>query len=124
MAVPFPNSIIRVLLLVKPDAYVVLADGDGLAGIGFEGIGVSGENNADNLLLELGFLFSELRFVVVVVVVGEIGGIEEKVFEGLGEKGIVVVWGPDLESAHESLEEKIIEIRGVAEGAHGDRFEL
>uniref|UniRef100_A0A0A0LD87 Uncharacterized protein n=1 Tax=Cucumis sativus TaxID=3659 RepID=A0A0A0LD87_CUCSA len=35
MTVPFPNSKIRILLFVKPHADVVLADCDGLAGIGF-----------------------------------------------------------------------------------------
>nr|GMD45087.1 hypothetical protein GOBAR_DD21952 [Ipomoea batatas] len=70
MAVPLPDAIIRVLVLVKPYAYVVLADCHGLAGIGLERIGAAAVDCADDLLLELGFFSGELGF-----------GLEEEVVE-------------------------------------------
>ena len=50
-------------------------------------MGPASEDEANDLLLELGFFFGELGFgvvVVIVVVVGEMSRVEEKVFEGLG----------------------------------------
>lgn len=120
MAVPLPDPIVRTRFLVKPDANVVLANRDGLTRIGLERIGLAAENDPDDLPLELGFLLGELGLVLVVVVVvaGEIGRVEEKVFEGLGEEGVVVSWGSDLEPAHEGLEHEVVEVGGAGEGAH------
>lgn len=119
MAVPLPDPIVRTRFLVKPDADVVLANRDGLTRIGLERIGLAAENDPDDLPLELGFLLGELGLVLVVVVVaGEIGGVEEKVFEGLGEEGVVVSWRSDLEPAHEGLEHEVVEVGGAGEGAH------
>lgn len=119
MAVPLPDPIVRTRFLVKPDANVVLANRDGLTRIGLERIGLAAENDPDDLPLELGFFLGELGLVLVVVfVAGEIGGVEEKVFEGLGEEGVVVSWGSDLEPAHEGLEHEVVEVGGAGEGAH------
>lgn len=119
MPMPLPYSIIRTCILVKPDANMVLADGDSLARVRFEGISISAEDYPDNFLLELGFFFGELGLVatIVVVIVGEIGGIKEEVLEGLGVER--VGWRADLEATHQSLEEEVVEIGGVVERAHG-----
>lgn len=69
MAVPLPNAVLRPFLLVKPDADMVVADGDGLAGVGAELGRFAGEDEADDLLLEAGLLLGEEGFVVVVLVV-------------------------------------------------------
>lgn len=123
MTVPLPDPIIRTRFLVKPDANVVLADRDGLARIGFEGFGVAGEDDPDDLPLELGLFFGELGFVLVVVGGGEVGGVEEQVFEGLGEEGGVGGgWGSDLEATHEGLEHEVVEVGGAGEGAHDIGF--
>ena len=87
MAMPLPNPIVRALFLVKSDANMVVSDGHRLARIGLELIGLASEDEANDLLLKLGFFFGELGFgvvVVIVVVVGEMSRVEEKVFEGLG----------------------------------------
>lgn len=54
------------------------------------------------------------------------GGVEEEVFEGLGEKRVVEagVGGrrrADLKAAHQRLEEEVVEVGGgIVEGAHLD----
>lgn len=128
MAVPLPNAIFRPFLLVKPDADMVVADGDGLAGVGAELGRFAGKDEADDLLLEAGLLLGEEGFVVVVLVVvvvvvffvGGGGGEEEEVVEGfVGEE----VLGANLEPAHQSLEEEIVKVGAgdaVGEGAHRD----
>lgn len=68
--------------------------------------------------------------VGILVGVGEVevigGGVEEKVFEGLGEERVVaaVVGGrrrADLKAAHQRLEEEVVEVGGgIVQGAHLD----
>lgn len=126
MPVPLPYTIIRTRFFVKPDANVVLSNSDGLAGVGFQGIGLAAKDDSDDFLFEFGFFFGELSFaaiilvvfvVVVVVVVGEICGFEEEVLEGLGVER--VGGRADLEATHKGLEEEVIEVGGVGEGGHG-----
>ncbi|KAL6998307.1 hypothetical protein U1Q18_008432 [Sarracenia purpurea var. burkii] len=98
---------------------MVIADRNGLAGIGFQGFNVAAEDRSDDLFLELGFFFRELGFSVVVFVfvgVGETGGVEEEIFEALIEEGgrEGILWA-DLESSHQGLEEKVVEIGGAVE---------
>lgn len=57
---PLPHAILGLLVHMKPDAYVVIPDGNGLAGVWFEQlIGVSGLNEANDLLLDLGLLLGK-----------------------------------------------------------------
>lgn len=123
MPMPFPDPIIRTRFLMKPNTNVMLPNRHRLTRIGFEGIGLAAENDPDDVLLELGFFFGELGLVLVVIVfiAREIGGVEEKFFEGLREEG-VVRWGSDLEPAHEGLEHEVVEVGGVGEGVHGGRL--
>lgn len=130
MAVPLPDAVIRALLLVESDAHVVVADGHGLAGVGAEAVGVAGEDEADDLLLEPGLLLGEEGLVAVVfgsvvvfvVVVGEGGGVEEEeIFEGfMGKEWVVVMVGrANLEPTHQGLEEEVVQVCvGVHERAH------
>ncbi|KAF5476013.1 hypothetical protein F2P56_007760 [Juglans regia] len=119
---PLPYPVIRVRLVLKPDANVVVADGDGLAGIGSEGIYHAAVDDPDDFVFEFVFFIGELSqqatlFVVNVVIFGEISGIKEEVLEGLGVE--LVGRRADLEATHQGLEDKVVEISGVGEGAHG-----
>ncbi|KAL5753707.1 hypothetical protein ACOSP7_021927 [Xanthoceras sorbifolium] len=97
---------------------MVFYDGDGLARVGFERVDLPGENGFDDFLFELGFFFGELGFARVIIIgrIGEVGCIEEQVFEGLvKEDGAISLeaesarW-TDLEATDQSLEEEIDEI--------------
>ncbi|KAF5750963.1 hypothetical protein HS088_TW03G01304 [Tripterygium wilfordii] len=119
MAVPLPYPIIRSVLLMKSNTNMVVPYCDRVARVGFQGIGVSREDDANNILLELRFLFGELGVAVVGIIVGirEIGSVKEEVFEGLGKERVVVSWRRvDLQTAHQGLEEEIVEVGG--ERAH------
>lgn len=128
MAVPLPDTVVGAGLLMESDAYVVFADGDGIAGVGFEGIGLAGENPTDDLLFELGFFFGEMGlvgfFFFFVVVVGEVGIGGEEIFEGFREEGVgVEIRRADLELTHEALEEEALVFHGVfavERGGHGE----
>lgn len=79
VAVPFPHPIIGAVLLVEANVGVVVADGDGLAGVGLKAVRVSVEDETFDLFLELGLLLGENGIVVFVVqrrigVVGRILG--------------------------------------------------
>lgn len=97
---------------------MVVVDGNNLTGVGSQRVDFPRKDGPDNCFFELGFLFSELGFVGIIGVgIREIGGVEKDVFEGLGEKrggGSRT----DLESSQQGLEEEIVEVCGVAEGAH------
>lgn len=129
MAVPLPDTVVGAGLLMESDAYVVFADGDGIAGVGFEGIGLAGENPTDDLLFELGFFFGEMGlvgfffFFFVVVIVGEVGIGGEEIFEGFREEGVgVEIRRADLELTQEALEEEALVFHGVfaVERGHGE----
>lgn len=95
---------------------MVVVDGNSLTGVGFQRVDFPRKDDPDNFFFELGFLFGELGFVGIIGL-GEIDGVEKDVFEGLGEKR----GGgrrTDLESSQQALEEEIVEVCGVAEGAH------
>ena len=126
MPMPLPYPVIRTRFLVKPDTNVVLTDSHGLTRVGFQRIGLATKDDPDDFLFEPGFFFGELGFAttiltvvfVVIVVVGEIGGFEEEVFEGLSVERVGGGCGggrADLEATHESLEEEIVEVGGVGE---------
>lgn len=70
MAVPLPNPAIGTPFLAAADADVVFADHNGLAGIGSEGIGVAGEDGADDLSLDPGFFFGDVGHCGIILAVG------------------------------------------------------
>ncbi|KAL5846671.1 hypothetical protein ACOSQ3_010195 [Xanthoceras sorbifolium] len=112
MPVPLPDPIIRTRLLVEPDADVVFFYGDGLARVGFEQVDLPEENGLDDFLFELGFFFGKLGFARVIIIIGrigEVGCIEEQVFEGLVREDGAIRW-TDLEATHQILEEEIVKI--------------
>lgn len=98
---------------------MVVVDGNSLTGVGFQRVDFPRKDDPDNFFFELGFLFSELGFVGIIGFgIGEIGGVEKDVFEGLSEKRGGGGSRTDLESSQQGLEEEIVEVCGVAEGAH------
>ena len=68
--------------MMKSNRNMVVSDGHRLARIGLELMGLASEDEANDLLLELGLIFGELGFGIVVNV-EEMGRVEENVFEGL-----------------------------------------
>lgn len=57
---PLPHTVLSLLVHMKSNAYVVIPDGNGVAGVWFEKlISVSGPNEANDLLLDLGLLLGK-----------------------------------------------------------------
>lgn len=57
VTMPLPDAVLRSRLIASSDADVVVADGDGSAGIRLEEpIGVAGLDNTDHLSLKPGYL--------------------------------------------------------------------
>uniref|UniRef100_A0A2P2MC44 Uncharacterized protein LOC103427566 isoform X3 n=1 Tax=Rhizophora mucronata TaxID=61149 RepID=A0A2P2MC44_RHIMU len=108
MSMPLPHPILGSWFLMKPEANVMLADGNCLARVGFQSIGLTRSDNPDDFLLELQFFPGELGFGaggVVVRLVGDIiKGVEKEIFERRRNR-MVVVGGrrADLEAAHQGL---------------------